>query len=391
MKTLQYWRAWRAFKRLPPGDRRIVFYAESGQDWHHYRPVIDELTGRLERKICYASSDPRDPGLSQNRPRLLPFCIGSGLARTVLFQFLRADVVVMQMLDLHSLQLKRSIYPVHYVYMFHSLISTHMADHADSFDHYDTIMCAGPHQWREIRKREAMHGLPEKHLVEHGYHRLEHLLGQRTRNRQRAEGDRIHVLLAPSWGEHTILNLYGQRLVEILLQAGFRLTLRPHFQTRWQTPEVLDAIIARFRDHHGFDVIEYLGEDQSLFDADIMITDWSGAGMDFAMGLDKPVLYVDVPPKTRNDTWQELGLEPFESYVRDKIGAIVPADQLEGAPGRIEELLRDPGKFAEGTTQLREQWVFNLGTSAAAGADHVAAIADRARTARTSSAARVSS
>ena len=380
MRTLRHWRAWRAFRRLPANDRQIVFYAESGQDWHHFAPVIEELTGRLARKICYVSSDPADPGLAGDRPLVLPFCIGSGFVRTVFFQFVQADVVVLQLLDLHNLQLKRSVHPVHYVHLFHSLVSTHMADRADSYDHYDTIMCAGPHHVREIRKRESMHGLPEKRLVEHGYHRIEHLLGQRSRNRRRAEGDRIHVLLAPSWGEHTILNLFGERLVELLLQAGMRVTLRPHFQTRWMTPAVLDAIIARFRDHEGFEVVEYLGEDQSLFDADVMITDWSGAGMDFALGLEKPVLYIDVPPKSRNDTWQELDIEPFESYVRDKVGALLPSDKLQDAPRHIEELLRDPGQFVDRIEQLRGQWVFNLDDSAAVGAEHIAEIADgRAR------------
>jgi len=66
------------------------------------------------------------------------------------------------MLDLGNFDLKRSIHPVHYIYMFHSLISTHMADHENSFDNYDTILCAGPHQAREIRRREEMKGLKPK-------------------------------------------------------------------------------------------------------------------------------------------------------------------------------------------------------------------------------------
>lgn len=314
-----HWRQYRAFRRLARSSRQIVIYAESGQDWHHYAPVIAEITGRCAKTVCYVSSDPNDPGLSQSDPAILTFCIGAGLFRIMFFQMLEADVMLTQMLDLDNLDLKRSVYPVHYIYMFHSLISTHMSDYANSFDNYDSILCAGPHQKAEIRKRESLHDLKPKRLFEHGYHRLEQLIAEGRKAPEIVDRGDIHVLLAPSWGEQTILNLCGKALVGVLLDAGFRLTLRPHFQTRWKTPEVLDGIVASFGTHPRFALVEQMSESDSLYDSHVMITDWSGAGMDYGMGLEKPVLYIDVPPKTRNDTYPELGMEPFESFVRDKI------------------------------------------------------------------------
>lgn len=370
------WRQYRAFKRLSRAERTIVVFSESHQDWHHHATLIDELTSRLGRTICYVASDDADPGLHQNNPRILPFCIGAGLFRILFFQAVQADVMLTQLLDLNNLDLKRSVHPVHYIYMFHSLISTHMADNANSYDHYDTILCAGPHQRAEIRKREALHGLPEKQLVPHGYYRLEQLLAERRAAPAWQVTEDIHVLLAPSWGDRTILNLFGVELTGILLDAGFRLTLRPHFQTRWKTPEVLDRITERYGDHPGFNLVEQMSESDSLYDSHIMITDWSGAGIDYGMGLDKPVLYIDVPPKARNATWEELGMEPFESWVREQIGAVLQPDRLVEAPAVIHELLADPARFHRQVKQLRDEWVFNLGTSSRAAADAVARIAD---------------
>jgi YidC/Oxa1 family membrane protein insertase len=376
------WRQYRAFKRLDRPARQIVIYAESGQDWHHFAPIIRELTGRYQKTICYVSSDPDDPGLSQSNPRILPFCIGTGLFRIMFFQMLEADVMLTQLLDLDNLDLKRSVNPVHYIYMFHSLISTHMADHANSFDHYDSILCAAPHQKKEIRKRESLHGLVPKRLFEHGYHRLEQLIEERREPPAINDRSDIHVLLAPSWGDQTILNVCGHELVGVLLDAGFRLTVRPHFQTRWNTPEVLDAIIQSFGNHPRFALIEQMGESSSLYDSHIMITDWSGAGMDYGLGLEKPVLYIDVPPKARNDTYEELGMEPFESYVRDKIGAITPPDRLAEVPAKILQLLEDPGRFSQRIRQLRAERVYNLGRSADAAAAAIVAIADESAGAR---------
>ncbi len=373
---LQHWRAYLAFKKLPRNQRRIVVFSESAQDWHHAQPIVEVLTESLSQTVCYVASEPADPGLHQRNPRILPFLIGAGFFRTLWFQTLDADVMLTQLLDLDNFQLKRSVHPVHYIYMFHSLISTHMADHADSFDHYDTILCAGPHQEREIRKREAMEGLPAKELLPHGYHRVEQLLSERRDPLPPATDGDIHILLAPSWGPETILNLFGDELVDVLMQAGFRVTLRPHFQTRWQTPEVIDRIVEKHQSADGFALVEAMGESDSLFDSHVMITDWSGASMDYAFGLEKPVLFFDVPPKSRNDSWQKLGLEAFEISVRERIGTLLSPTEIAAAPSAIKKLLADAARFRADMARLRQDCIYNLGSSASAAAKAVKHIAD---------------
>ena len=373
------WRAYRAFKRIPRPERRIVFLAESRQDWHHFAPVIRHLTDVLGEAILYVSSDPEDPGLHQGNPLIRGFCVGEGVWRIAFCQFLDADVLVTQILDFGNLDLKRSVHPVHVIYMFHSLISTHMADRANSFDNYDTILCAGPHQMREIRRREELHSLPAKQLIPHGYGRLEELLANRRPPPPVAGDGDIHALVAPSWGEQTILPVCGGPLVATLLDAGFRVTLRPHYQTRWMMPAVIDDIAARHRDNPRFRLVEQMGESDSLYDSHVMITDWSGAGQDYGMGLEKPVLYIDVPPKARNDTWPELGMEPFESWVRTRLGALLLPDAIGEAPARIRELVADPARFREGVAALRADWVCNLGSSGPAGAVAIARIAAEVR------------
>ena len=91
------------FSGLTPEQRRIVIYSESGQDWHHFAPVVEALTGELGETVCYVSSDPADPGLHQNSSRVLPFCIGRGFRRIVFFQTLQAKLCLMTMIDLHSI------------------------------------------------------------------------------------------------------------------------------------------------------------------------------------------------------------------------------------------------------------------------------------------------
>ena len=240
---------------------------------------------------------PRDPGLEEmGNPLSNRSVSGRDLPCILFFQFLRADVMVLTMVDLHNLHLKRSIHPVHYVFMFHSLISAHMADFEDSYDHYDTILCAGPHHVKEIRRREDMKGLPEKNLVPHGYHRLEHLVELNRQRPPRPANEPPHVLIAPSWGEQTILNTCGEELIGVLLAAGFTTTLRPHYQTGIVTPEDHRKDTRAIRSASRLPLRRSDGRRRiSLFQSDVMITEWSGAGMDYGMGLEKPVLYVDRP------------------------------------------------------------------------------------------------
>jgi hypothetical protein len=373
--ALNNWRAYKVFKALPANEKRIVIYSESGQDWHHFEPVINSLTKEHGESLCYLTSDPDDPGLTTSNERVRAFFSGSGLVRTICFQWLEAGVMLMTMVDFNKLQLKRSVNPVRYAFMFHSLISTHMADHADSYDYYDAVLCAGPHQFKEIRKREALLDLPAKQLFEHGYHRLEELLANNRPAPAWVDAADIHVLLAPSWGEQTILNCCGLELTKTLIDAGFTVTLRPHYQTRWMTPEFIDVVADAYKDHPRFRLMEQMGESDSLHDSHVMITDWSGAGMDYGMGLEKPVLYIDLPPKARNNWWPELEMEPFESFVRDQIGAVVAPEKLADVPDMIYKLLADPDQFRANVADLRETWVCNFGNSAEAAAKAIVQLA----------------
>ena len=381
MSFFREWREYRAFRALPRDQRRIVFLAESHQDWHHFRPVLDHLTGVLAETVLYVCADPGDPAMHQQSPRIRAVCVGKGLPRIWFCQFVEADVLVTQILDLGNLELKRSVHPVHYVFMAHSLTSAHMADREDSYDHYDTILCCGPHFEREVRRREELKGLPAKRLIPHGYGRLDDLIAHR-REPPPAEVAGIHVLLAPSWGPQTILPVCGMEVVDAMLAAGFRITLRPHYQTRWQTPEVIDRIVEKHRSHPRFAIVEQMAESDSLFDSHVMITDWSGAGQDYGMGLEKPVIYIDLPQKSRNDAWAALGIEPFESWVRDKLGALLATGELAKLPDLVRELVQDPGRFRGNVARLRAEWVYNVGKSGVAGGEAIAMLAREMRSAR---------
>ena len=388
MAVFSGWKGWRQFKRLPWDWRNIVIYSESGQDWHQFSGLIEQLNGPLGRKTCYVTSDAADPGLERRHDNFRAVYIPEGLFLTVFFQAQQADVVVLTFMDLDNLHLKRSLHPVHYLYLFHSLGSTHMADNEDSYDHYDTLFCAGTHQVAEIRRREELKGFPAKQLFDYGHPRLEQVIEEgRAWQGEKTVDEPTTILIAPTWGENSIFNTCGEPLIRTLLDAGYRAIMRPHYQSLRQWPEEIAAVRGAFNGHERFEYVDRMDETESIMRSNVLVSDWSAMALEYSLGLEKPVLSIDVQPRIRNPNWQELGLEPMEAAIRQQVGEVISPDSLDLAPEAIERLIHEPGGFRARMRELRESLVFRLGHSIPDGAAEIARIADERREARRASAA----
>ena len=172
-----------------------------------------------------------------------------------------ADIVVTTQEDLDNYYIKRSyVRPdVEYVFTFHHMTSTHLTAMKHSYDHYDTLLCVGPHQVKELRRAEQLYKLPEKNLVECGYHLLDENIASYAQLMEKqqagadagaaagagakapagaeaktpsgagakiaagAEGsssanDKPVVLVAPSWQENNLLDLCFDGLMKTLLE-----------------------------------------------------------------------------------------------------------------------------------------------------------------------------
>jgi YidC/Oxa1 family membrane protein insertase len=99
-----------------------------------------------------------------------------------------------------------------------------------------------------------------------------------------------------------------------------------------------------------------------------MITDWSGIAFEYAFALMKPILFIDVEPKVRNPDYRKISSSPLEVALRAELGGVLTVDEITDAPARIEALVSAERPHRERLQALRSQWVFNVGTSAQAGA-----------------------
>ncbi len=79
----------------------------------------------------------------------------------------------------------------------------------------------------------------------------------------------------------------------------------------------------------GSNTLARQGETGSILRSDLLVCDWSAMALEYGMGLEKPVLFIDVPRRIRNPNWQELGIEAIENSMREQLGEIVRPDALE--------------------------------------------------------------
>ena len=351
-----------------------MFYSEGAADWPHLSAVVEELITRHDQPVTYLTSTMDDPVFEKSNDNLKAFCIGSGTMRTMLFKTINVRLFVMTLPDLETYHLKRSVFPVHYVYIYHALNSSHRAYRTGAFDNYDTVFCVGPHHEKEIRATEKAYDLKAKNLVEHGYDRLDAIIRKRDEQPPyvASSGPARRVLLAPSWGQCSFIEAanIGGPLIRLLRNAGHELTLRLHPMTVRRFPKLAGKLKAEFggEGQGSFTVGTDMDEQMSLQRSDIMISDWSGAGSEYAFGLERPVLYINTPAKVNNPEYQKIDISPLEEVIREQIGAIIEPTALEEAPAALERLCGQREAFLEKMRAAREEWVYNVGSSAKVGA-----------------------
>ena len=369
---VEIWRFW----RTPRDLRKIVFYAEHEGYFSYFEGIIHELTKARGVPIAYITSDARDPILKTRNSHIKAFYIKTLLPYFMIF--VKARAFVMTMPDLNQFHIRRSIHPVHYVYVFHALVSTHMIYREGAFDHYDTIFCVGPHHIEEIRARERQKGLPAKKLVEAGYWRLERIHQKwLVRAPSAKKEEQKMVLIAPSWGDHNILKECGVQLIGVLSRAGYDIVVRPHPEILRHTPEVISTLEDSFGKENNVRFEKSVSSDESILKADVLITDTSGIALEYAFGTERPVLFIDVPPKVKNENFRKLGIEPLELVLRPIIGVILSPRDLGSIENVMTRLLAEKDSYKEKIKELRSKYVYAFGKSSEIGAKYIAELTNK--------------
>jgi hypothetical protein len=272
----------------------LVFYSEGRQYWHVFMPIIRELDRRGIKHV-YLSSDKDDPGLKAEYENTKAEYIGEGHQAYYQLNNLHTNMVVMTTPGLDVLQIKRSKNVQHYSHIVHSLQDTSTYP-PYGVDNYDSVMVNGEVQQSIIRQIEEARGSRKKIIEIIGSTYLETMeeeFEQLIKSSSDRLNDRKTILVAPSWGDKSLLNRFGYDLIDRLVTNNFRVILRPHPQSWQSEAEVLEEIKNNFGQKENLAWDDSPHGLEAMHSSDAMITDLSGIIFDYMFLFDKPAIIAE--------------------------------------------------------------------------------------------------
>ena len=355
------------------GNKHLVFYSESNGFYKYYAGMIEYILKYTNIPIHYITSDPDDHifKMAEDNDQIKPYYIDMQTLITLMMK-MDADVVAMTMPDLETYQIKRSYVrkDIEYINLCHGIGSYNLTFRKGAVDHFDTVFLAGKHQVEEIRKQEAVYNLPPKTLLECGYPLLDDMRRDYAAS-VHEEHDQKIILIAPSWHTGNIMESCLDEILEALKGENYRIIVRPHPQhVRHHGPE-LEALKLKYQLYPNIEIQTDFTSNSTVFEADLIISDWSSVAYEFAFTTCKPALFVNTPMKVMNPEYQKIDTVPFDIWTRDVAGQSIELEQISEVGTKVKYLLENSEKYKDTIEHLTEEYVYHLGDSAEVGARYI--------------------
>lgn len=368
---------YRKFKNI--ANKHIVFYSERSGFYKYYKDIIAELLKRSNLVIHYVTNDPDDVifEISKKEPRIKPYYIGLKKL-VVLMMLLETDMFVMTTPDLDKYYLKRSHIKndIEYVYVPHDSMSSFFGFKEGAFDAFNTIFCVGEHFKKEIQKTEEVYGLKPKNLVEFGFPIADYLakMGAKTNEeREKRTGSIKEILIAPSWQEDNFLDSCIDKIIDGLYGDDCKLTVRPHPEYVKRYGFRLKELMERYKDRPQDKLVfeTDFSANKSVYSSDVLITDWSGIGPEFAFATKRPALFINTKEKCENPNWEKIGMIPVEMSLRNELGVSLDKDKLDDIKNIVDDLLLNGDKYSEAITKRFDDFFYNHDCAGEKGAKYI--------------------
>ena len=110
---------------------------------------------------------------------------------------------------------------------------------------------------------------------------------------------------------------------------------------------------------------------ESIYTADVIITDWSSVAQEYSYTTKKPSLFINTPMKIVNRNYNLIPTAPLDISLRDEIGISVDVADLANIGEICENLMREKESWRERITKIVEHYIYNIGDGAKNGADYI--------------------
>lgn len=274
-----------------------VIFSDSKRYWNVFEPICDEFEKR-EIECRYWTASPDDPALKKEYKFVKCEFIGEGNKAFAKLNMMNARICLSTTPGLDVLQWKRSKSTDYYVHTYHA-VDEGTGYRMFGVDFFDSVLLSGDFQERYIRILEEKRNFPVKEVKTVGCTYLDEMMKRKQLLPSSNSNDKpFTVLLAPSWGEGSILNKFGEKILSALKETGYRIIVRPHPQSFIADPELMKSLKEKFPDTEMFQWNADNDNFTALSESDIMITDFSGIIFDYTFIFDRPLIYADTSMDT---------------------------------------------------------------------------------------------
>ena len=356
-------------------NKHLVFYSESNGFYKYYKGIIEYLLKNTNITIHYITSDYNDKifELEKTNKQIKAYYIAEKRLITLMMK-MEADIVVMTMPDLDNYHIKRSYIKkdIEYIYIPHGMDSLNMTMRERSMNNFDTIYVTDIYQREEMEKTIKYYNLKNKKIFNWGYSLLDEMVRDyKSKNTNKENIKKKTVLIAPSWQKDNIVDLCLDELLDELKGHNYKVIVRPHPQQVRHCKERFEKLKNEYKNDDTVEIQTDFSSNDTVFNADLLISDWSGIAYEYAYTTKKPVLFVDTPMKIMNPNYDKINNNPINVWSRNVIGESIKLSDIRKSNQLVEKMLSNNKKYHDKINDLVEKSVYNIGSSSEEGAKYI--------------------
>lgn len=355
-------------------NKHLVFYSESNGFYKYFKGYIEYLLENTNLTIHYITSDPNDSifELEKENPKIRAYYIGENKLITLMMK-MDADVVVMTMPDLENYHIKKSYVrkDIEYIFVPHGMGSNNLTQRKHSTAHFSTVFCSGPHQKEEEIAIETLYKLPARNLVEVGYPLLDDMRASYSAGQTGAENpDKKKILIAPSWQSENIVDSCLEDMLNSLMKGNYDIIVRPHPQEVRLKHDYIENLKSKYAGTSVTIQTDFSGNN-TVFEADLLVTDWSDIAWEYLFTTYKPVLFINTPMKVMNPDYKDIQVDPVNVTIRDQVGKSLELSQIDKSLEAAEYLLERSDQYRDTIKSMANDFIYNLDGAREIGAKYI--------------------
>ena len=321
--------------------KKYLFFFENSSSEIHFSLLLDNLSEEDYEIVCLKSNHVTKYRKFFNLENLYLLII--------LFTLIRNKIILMTTPDLDNLYLKKYSSNT-YIYIHHSICSSHMIYNEKAFDNFDIIFNVGEFQNKEIRYREKSKKLKKKLLINYGYGKLDLIMSCNE------------ICIAPSWNLNNKFLDYVEKILDNSIN-NFKVRFRPHKNSFRYHKKKISNLIEKYSKFENFildldpNSLDYVLKSKYFF------SDWSGASFEYAFSRLRPVIFFQSPLKINNPKHNEVPFQPVEIVYRERIGLILKESDLNNLNKIYLEIDKNLSQYENKIFKARSELLYNIGTS----------------------------